>query len=78
MAGLNHVLSSTIDAQLKTIAQKVANQERISFEDGVYLYQHGELGFLGTLANHIREQKHGDKVFFNRNFYLAYQHICLK
>ena len=77
MAGLNHVLSSTIDAQLKTIAQKVANQERISFEDGVYLYQHGELGFLGTLANHIREQKHGDKVFFNRNFHVEPTNICV-
>lgn len=77
MAGLNHVLSSTINAQLKTIAQKVANQERISFEDGVYLYQHGELGFLGTLANHIREQKHGDKVFFNRNFHVEPTNICV-
>ncbi len=77
MTGLNHIISSTIDAQLKTIAQKVANQERISFEDGVYLYEHGELGFLGTLANHIRELKHGDKVFFNRNFHVEPTNICV-
>lgn len=77
MTGLNHIISSTIDAQLKTIAQKVATQERISFEDGVYLYEHGELGFLGTLANHIREQKHGDKVFFNRNFHVEPTNICV-
>jgi len=77
MTGLNHIISSAIDAQLKTIAQKVANQERISFEDGVYLYEHGELGFLGTLANHIRERKHGDKVFFNRNFHVEPTNICV-
>jgi len=77
MTGLNHIISSAIDAQLKTIAQKVANHERISFEDGVYLYEHGELGFLGTLANHIRERKHGDKVFFNRNFHVEPTNICV-
>jgi aminodeoxyfutalosine synthase len=77
MTGLNHIISSAIDAQLKTIAQKVANQERISFEDGVYLYEHGELGFLGTLAYHIRERKHGDKVFFYRNFHVEPTNICV-
>ncbi len=77
MTGLNQIISSTIDPKLKTIAQKIANQERISFEEGVYLYEHGELGFLGTLANHIRERKHGDKVFFNRNFHVEPTNICV-
>jgi len=62
---------------LKAIAQKVQNQERITFDEGVYLYEHAELGYLGALANHIREQKHGDKTYFNRNFHLEPTNLCV-
>ncbi|NRF38111.1 aminofutalosine synthase MqnE [Pedobacter foliorum] len=62
---------------LKSIAQKVQNQERITFDEGVYLYEHAELGYLGTLANYIREQKHGDKTYFNRNFHLEPTNLCV-
>jgi putative menaquinone biosynthesis protein, SCO4494 family len=62
---------------LKAIAQKVQNQERITFDEGVYLYEHAELGYLGTLANHIRERKHGDNTYFNRNFHLEPTNLCV-
>ncbi|WP_214229301.1 aminofutalosine synthase MqnE [Pedobacter sp. B4-66] len=62
---------------LKSIAQKVQNQERITFDECVYLYEHAELGYLGTLANYIREQKHGDKTYFNRNFHLEPTNLCV-
>jgi aminodeoxyfutalosine synthase len=63
--------------QHRVIAQKVLTQERISFQEGVYLYEQAELGFLGTLANHIRERKHGDKTYFNRNFHLEPTNLCV-
>jgi len=62
---------------LLTIAQKVKDNERITFEEGVYLYEHAELGYLGVLANYIREQKHGDKTYFNRNFHLEPTNLCV-
>jgi aminodeoxyfutalosine synthase len=62
---------------LKSIAQKVQNQERITFDEGVYLYEHAELGYLGALANYVREQKHGDKTYFNRNFHLEPTNLCV-
>lgn len=77
MNTLDHILTSTIDPKLKAIAQKVAQQQRISFEEGVHLYEHGELGYLGALANHVRERLHGDKVFFNRNFHVEPTNICV-
>lgn len=77
MNTLNHILTSSIDPVLTAIAQKVTQQERISFEDGVYLYEHGELGYLGALANQVRERLHGDKVFFNRNFHVEPTNICV-
>ncbi len=77
MNALNHIISSDIDPRLRAIAQKVADHQRISFDEGVYLYEHGELGYLGALANHVRERLHGDKVFFNRNFHVEPTNICV-
>ncbi|MFD0941206.1 aminofutalosine synthase MqnE [Pedobacter boryungensis] len=67
----------TLAAPLKAIAQKVQNHQRITFDEGVYLYEHAELGYLGVLANFIREEKHGDKTFFNRNFHLEPTNLCV-
>jgi aminodeoxyfutalosine synthase len=77
MTALQHIISSDIEPRLRAIAQKVADRQRISFDEGVYLYEHGELGYLGALANHVRERLHGDKVFFNRNFHVEPTNICV-
>jgi len=61
----------------RVIAQKVRDRERIAFDEGVYLYEHAELGYLGVLANYIREQKHGDNTYFNRNFHLEPTNLCV-
>ncbi|PVH25360.1 aminofutalosine synthase MqnE [Sphingobacterium corticibacter] len=67
----------SLDPQLKAIALKVRDSERISFEEGVYLYEHAELSYLGVLANHIREAKHGDITYFNRNFHIEPTNVCV-
>jgi aminodeoxyfutalosine synthase len=77
MNSLQHIINSDIDLKLRTIAEKVQNRERVTFDEGVYLYEHGELGYLGALANHVRERLHGDKVFFNRNFHVEPTNICV-
>ncbi|HEK19261.1 MULTISPECIES: aminofutalosine synthase MqnE [unclassified Mucilaginibacter] len=63
--------------ELKDIAGKVLHQQRITFEEGVLLYEKAELGYLGVLANYIREQKHGDKTYFNRNFHIEPTNLCV-
>jgi len=65
------------DAQLARIAQKVFNKERINSEEGLYLYEKASLGYLGTLANFIREEKNGIKTYFNRNFHIEPTNVCL-
>ena len=62
---------------LKDIAVKVKDGVRISFDEGVYLYKNAELSYLGVLANYIREQKHGDRTYFNRNFHIEPTNICV-
>lgn len=66
-----------LSEQLRLIARKVLAQERVSFDEGVYLYEHAELGYLGALANHIRETKHGNKTYFNKNFHLEPTNLCV-
>ena len=71
------ILNSNISKDLKTIAEKVYANERITFEEGVLLYEKGELGYLGSLANYIREKKNGNAVYFNRNFHIEPTNICV-
>ena len=71
------LLDSKLSKDLKKITEKVMANERISFDEGVLLFEKGELGFLGTLANYIREQKNGNNVYFNRNFHIEPTNICV-
>ncbi len=61
----------------RAIAQKIVDNQRITFEEGVFLYEHGELAYLGTLANFVRERKNGDRTFFNRNFHIEPTNLCV-
>lgn len=71
------LLDSKLSEDLRSIAKKVYAGERISFDEGVLLYQKGELSFLGSLANFIREKKNGNNVYFNRNFHIEPTNICV-
>jgi aminodeoxyfutalosine synthase len=74
---LNTLLNNTRDAVLKRVGEKLQNNQRIEDEEALYLYEHAELSDLGVLANYVRERKHGDKTFFNRNFHIEPTNICL-
>jgi len=74
---LTLVNSSNIDTDLKKIAEKIVNNIRINDEEAILLYEKAELGFLGMLANFIREKKHGDKTYFNKNFHIEPTNICI-
>jgi aminodeoxyfutalosine synthase len=69
--------NSSYSNELKAIANKVFNGERITFNDGVLLYKEAELGFLGTLANYVREKKNGNYVYFNHNFHVEPTNVCV-
>ena len=40
--------SSDIDSGIKAIAEKVISEQRITEKEGIYLFEKGELGFLGV------------------------------
>ncbi len=68
---------SSIDKGLLKIADKVKNNERLTEEEGVLLFEKGPLGFVGALANHVAERLHGGKVYFNRNFHIEPTNVCV-
>ena len=75
---LNLLLTdNNLSADLRIIAEKVKFNQRISFDEGILLYEKGELGYLGILANFIREQRHGDSTYFNRNFHIEPTNLCV-
>lgn len=76
-SALQTILSSTINVELKKIATKVFSGQRIDVNEGIYLYEHAELGYLGVLAEYVKEKKSGNKVFFNRNFHVEPTNICV-
>jgi len=74
---ISAVLSNkNLDANFRNIAQKIINKDRISFNEGVRLFD-ADLSFLGSLANHIRQEWHGDKTYFNRNIHIEPTNICV-
>ena len=67
----------TQDSDLKNIVEKVIQNERITFDEGVVLFKKADLNFVGTLANYIRENLHGDNTYFNKNFHVEPTNICV-
>jgi aminodeoxyfutalosine synthase len=71
------ILKSNQHADLERIARKIISGERITEDEGICLFEKAGLGMLGSLANLIRERKHGNKTFFNRNFHIEPTNICI-
>ena len=62
---------------LRSIAEKIFEEKRISPEEGIFLFKEGELGFLGLLANYIREKKNGNYAYFNCNLHIEPTNLCV-
>src|SRR5262249_41705831 len=51
------MLAFNADARLAVIREKIDAGQRLSFDDGVYLYESADLFTLGELANQVRQRK---------------------
>ena len=76
-SSLDLLKKGNVSAALMSIAEKVLAEERISAQECEVLYEKASLGYLGMLANEIKEQRHGNVVFFNRNFHIEPTNICV-
>src|SRR4249919_1628190 len=69
--------SNGISSEVKSISEKILDGKRISIDEGLVMYEQAPLGLLGALANYIRENRFGNKTFFNRNFHIEPTNKCV-
>src|ERR1700722_5065238 len=65
------------DARLEPIASKVLAGKRLDAADGLALYESHDLLAVGWLANHVREQRHGDACYYNINRHINPTNVCV-
>ena len=65
------------DPALEPVREKVLAGRRLGFEDGLALYRTHDLLGLGQLANHVREEKHGDAAYFVWNTHVNHTNVCV-
>jgi aminodeoxyfutalosine synthase len=75
--GSEKLIFENSSQELTDIANKVLNGSRINVKECVLLYEKADLGFLGSLANIIRERLNGQYTYFNRNFHIEPTNVCV-
>jgi len=66
-----------MNTRLNNIFNKTSNDERITTEDALILYNEADLADLAKMANTIREKKFGKQATFIRNFHIEPTNICI-
>src|SRR5688572_29488528 len=69
--------TAVIPEAIQEIASKVKAGKRITDEECLHLFEKASLGFVGALANEVRERLHGNRSFFNRNFHIEPTNVCV-
>ncbi|HYV05559.1 MAG TPA: aminofutalosine synthase MqnE [Blastocatellia bacterium] len=69
--------AQSLPSEFVAIADKVDAQERLSFEDGMTLFESNDLVAIGALANLVRERVNGEKTYFNVNRHMNYTNVCV-
>jgi aminodeoxyfutalosine synthase len=64
-------------AGLSDIRDRLDAGERLSFDDGVRLFECPDLLALGWLANREREKRHGGRTYYNFNIRLEATNVCV-
>jgi aminodeoxyfutalosine synthase len=75
--GIEVIIAAEKDSTLQKIGTKVIQNERLLFDEGVYLFEHASLPYVGALANWKRESLHGNKTYFNKNFHIEPTNVCV-
>jgi aminodeoxyfutalosine synthase len=70
-------MQQLIPAELAEIAEKVDRRERLSFEDGLKLFECDDFVAVGSLANQVRERINGNLTYYNINRHMNYTNVCV-
>src|SRR5438552_9865465 len=67
----------SFDPNVRDVAEKVEDGERLTFDEGMSLYKTDDLNALGKLADTIRRKKHGLTTYYNVNRHFNHTNICV-
>jgi aminodeoxyfutalosine synthase len=62
---------------MQAIRDKVQHSQRLSFADGLYLYESDDLFTIGELANLVRERLNGNNTYYNVNTHINPTNVCV-
>ena len=65
------------DTSLVPIWEKVLSGTRLSLEDGVRLFESDDFPAVGRMADHVKQQRDADRVYFVLNRHLNPTNICV-
>ena len=65
-----------MDNTLTPVAEKVRAGQRLSEDDGRTLMASRDIWTIGSLADDVRRQMHGNVTYYNINRHLNYSNIC--
>ncbi|MDZ4710627.1 MAG: CofH family radical SAM protein [Saprospiraceae bacterium] len=71
---IDDLITNSTDRQ---IWGKVKAEIRITDGEGLYLFEKVDLGLLAAMANWIREKKHGQQTYFNKNIHIEPTNVCI-
>ncbi len=64
------------DQKLHPIVDKVMNEQGLTLEDGMLLYETEDLWTVCTLADKVRKKLHGNTTYYNINRHVNYSNVC--
>lgn len=72
------MIASDIRSKFQAICEKVEAGQRLTFDDGLTLYDPQlPLQEVGQLANSVREKLHGNVAYYNINTHLNPTNVCI-
>lgn len=71
-----NVIIKNEQTRMAKIAEKVKNGERLTLDDGLFLYESDDLLTIGQLANEANIRKNGKNVYFIENLALYFTNVC--
>lgn len=76
MTAILNTLEGVRDPALRPVADKVLAGGRLSFAEGMTLFHTPDLPSVARLADHVRQQRVGDKAYFVHSLRLSQTNIC--
>ena len=63
--------------KLPSIEEKLSRKERLTAEEGLFLYEQAPLSWLKARATEARRETHGEEAYYNRNIHFEPTNLCV-